>query len=338
MKLATFEVDTALGAQRRVGAITNAAMVDVTAARVALLDRSLPSRVAARVGNAQLPPDMIRILECGQIGVDWAREAVEFVLSHGVDKSSENQLTIYAEANVRILAPVPRPPGIACFTTWEEHIKASEARGGSVRWIPPGSEIRSYYKGNPDSVIGTGVVLAYPSYAEELDMECELAAIVGTGGKDLSVDDARHAIAGYSVYNDVSVRDIQRREMRCGLGPAKGKDHDGGNVLGPWLVTADEVGDPRTLTLSMHVNGEEWSSHSTSEMAWDFAELLSYLSRGQTVLPGQVLTSGSYPRGCGADLGRKFAPGDTVEMRATRIGSIVNVVGSPEANARRLIG
>ena len=118
-----------------------------------------------------------------------------------------------------------------------------------------------------------------------------MAAIVGIGGKDLTVEKAERAIAGYCIFNDVSVRDIQKREIEIGLGPTKGKDQDAGNILGPWLVTADEVGDPRGLRMSLHVNDEEWSAYNTDKMEWRFAELLAYLSRGQTVLPGQVVTS-----------------------------------------------
>ncbi len=165
-----------------------------------------------------------------------------------------------------------------------------------------------------------------PGYAAALDVECEMAAIVGLGGKDLAVDEARRAIAGYCIFNDVSIRDIQKREMEFGLGPTKGKDQDAGNILGPWLVTADEVGDPRGLRMSLHVNDEEWSAYNTARMEWSFAELLAYLSQGQTIQPGQVVTSGSYPGGSAMDLGRFLKPGDFVELRIDRLGSLINQI------------
>jgi 2-keto-4-pentenoate hydratase/2-oxohepta-3-ene-1,7-dioic acid hydratase in catechol pathway len=222
-------------------------------------------------------------------------------LAAGITATAGGQALLHAPEAIARLAPVPRPPGIACFVTWKAHIEEAAAKGFALRWPEPGSEIRPY-KANPDAVAGPGTPLRPPSYAAALDVECEMAAIVGVGGKDLTVEQARRAIAGCCVFNDVSVRDIQKREMEFGLGPAEGKDQDAGNILGPWLVTADEVGDPRGLRMSLHVNGTEWSSCDTARMEWDFAELVAYLARGQSILPGQVVTSGSYP-------GRRLRPG-----------------------------
>jgi len=329
MKLATFAVPTPVGPVTRVGVVTNDGLIDITAARTALLERRHPVATAIRLATAQTPPDMIALIGSGRCGLEWVSEAVDHAEGSGIERTSGGAALRYRHEEIVLLPPVPRPPAINCCTMWESHIRKSEARGGVVRWPEPGSVLRGYYKGNPDSVVAGGVELEYPPYADALDVECEMAAVIGVGGRDLDGETAREAIFGYCIFNDVSVRSRQREEMRLGLGPTKGKDHDGGNVLGPWLVTADEVGDPRALEMSLHVNGEEWSSYSSAEMAYSFPDVVAYLSQGQTLHPGHVVTSGSYPGGCGLDLGRALQPGDLVELRITRLGSLTNRLGRP---------
>jgi 2-keto-4-pentenoate hydratase/2-oxohepta-3-ene-1,7-dioic acid hydratase in catechol pathway len=325
MKLGTIEVANTLGRHQRVVVATKAGLVDATAARVSLLERSYPALAARRVGEAQVPANLKDVIAVGRLGLDWIGEAVDAVVAGGIDATAGGQRTIYRASEVSLLAPIPCPPAIVCCTTWEHHIKASEARGGSVRWPEPGSPLKGFYKANAGSVAASGTVVPLPPFADDdLDIECELAAIVGTGGINLSKDAAIDAIAGYCVFNDVSFRKRQRAEMRLGLGPTTGKDSDGANILGPWLVTPDEVGDISNLTMSMHVNGEMWSSMNTREMAWPISDVVSYLSQGQTIYPGHVITSGSYPGGCGSDLGRKLHPGDRFEVGITGLGSLVN--------------
>jgi 2-keto-4-pentenoate hydratase/2-oxohepta-3-ene-1,7-dioic acid hydratase in catechol pathway len=154
---------------------------------------------------------------------------------------------------------------------------------------------------------------------------------VGVGGRDLDLAQAGRAIAGYTILNDVSARDIQRVEKKAGRGPSKGKDFDGGNVMGPWLVTPDEVGDIRSLRCSLHINGEEVSGQGSEAMVWDFAEMLSYLSLGQTIYPGQIISGGCYPRGSALDLDRTLHPGDRIELRISRIGSLHCRIGPKPA-------
>lgn len=115
--------------------------------------------------------------------------------------------------------------------------------------------------------------------------------------------------------------------MACGLGPTKGKDPDGSNVIGPWIVTPEEVGDPQALRMSLVINGVERSSYNTSEMVWGFADLVSYLSKGQTVHPGHIITSGNYPGGSALDLGLKLDRGDEVRLVIEKLGTLTNTIG-----------
>ena len=332
MKLCTFEVSTPAGRIQRVGVQTAAGIVDATAARIAFLEQSLPREAAQRVGAAQVPPDMIQLIATGKPALQWVAESVRAVSTNKLTATADGQSTVYAEKDVRLLAPVPHPRAMANFSVWPEHSLLGASKGFEMNTPnQKGARVKPYWKGNPDSVVGPDAELQYPPYAADLDVECELVCIVGTGGKDLSLEQAAEAIAGYTILNDVSARDIQRVEKKAGRGPSKGKDFDGGNVMGPWLVTPDEVGDIRKLRCSLHINGEEVSGQETSAMVWDFAEMLSYISLGQTIYPGQVISGGCYPKGSALDLDKKLFPGDVVELRVTKVGSLKCTIGNQPA-------
>ncbi len=326
MRIGSFSVATPVGLATRVGVLADGAIIDATAARIAQREGAQPASVAHRIGGAEVPPDLRLLLEGGAQALRLVAESVEYVRARGLDETSSRIAIRHEPHEVILLPPVPRPPGIACFSVWPQHIADTAEHGFALRFPPEGSRMRPYYKGNPDAVVGPDAVLERPAYAGELDVECEMAAVVGSMVKDADEEEAAGAIAGYCLFNDVSVRDVQVEEMRLGLGPTKGKDLDGGNVLGPWIVTPDEVGDTSGLHMSLLVNGEQWSDYPTSEMAWKFPDLLSYLSRGQTVHSGHVLTSGSYPGGSAMDLGRALSPGDVVELRISKLGSLVNTI------------
>lgn len=331
MKLATFEVVTAVGPIQRVGVPHALGLIDATAAQIAWNERRMSADAADRIGRAQVPPSMIDLIATGDAVFDWIAESIDAMTRAGVTHTQSGIPLVHAEGTFKLLAPVPRPAGVANFSVWPAHTAASAAHGFNLKRAPEDSGIKPYWKGNPDSYVGTDATLEYPPYAKELDVECELVCIVGTGGKNLDLQAAERAIAGYTIVNDASVRDMQREEMKTGRGPSKGKDFDTGNGMGPWLVTRDELGDPRQLSLSLHVNGKQVSESSGEGMVWTFPEMLSYLSLGQTVLPGQVISGGCYAGGSAMDLGLVLAPGDRIEFRISRIGSLRCTIGQPPA-------
>jgi 2-keto-4-pentenoate hydratase/2-oxohepta-3-ene-1,7-dioic acid hydratase in catechol pathway len=224
----------------------------------------------------------------------------------------------------RLLAPL-RPRTLRDFLAFEGHLKNAYKNLG--REIPAEwYEIPAYYKGMPDTVIGPEAVVPWPAYSEELDHELELAAIIGTECKDVAPEDAGRVVFGYTIWNDLSARDVQRREGAVGMGPGKAKDWDGSNVLGPCIVTADTF-DAADARMRVRVNGELWGEDTTAHMHHSFAAIIAYASSAQTLRPGEVLGSGTAAGGSGLELGRRLAPGDVVELEVDGIGVLRNTIG-----------
>ncbi len=238
---------------------------------------------------------------------------------------------------VRLLAPVV-PPAIRDFSVFEQHIEGVRRYGDPRATVPEVFyESPFCYFTNPHALTGSEDEIAVPPGCARLDFELEVAAVIGRDGRDLAPADADRHIAGYTIFNDWSARDLQISEMRLGLGTCKGKDF--ANTLGPWIVTSDELepyrdGDRLDLTLSAEVNGIKLGTDSLANMAWSFPELVSYASRGTWVRPGDVLGSGTCGYGCllelwgreGPDAHRPLAPGDTVALHVDGIGTLRNTV------------
>lgn len=224
----------------------------------------------------------------------------------------------------RLLAPL-RPRTLRDFMAFEGHFRTALAKLGRdlpAEW----SEVPAYYKGMPDTVIGPDEEIPWPAYAEKLDHELELAAVIGKEGRDIPPERALDHVFGYTIWNDLSARDVQMRELPIGMGPAKAKDWDGSNVLGPCIVTADEI-DASDLRMSVRVNGETWGQDSSASMHHSFADLIAYASQAQTIYPGEVLGSGTAEGGSGLELDRWLEEGDLVELDVEGIGVLRNRIG-----------
>jgi 2-keto-4-pentenoate hydratase/2-oxohepta-3-ene-1,7-dioic acid hydratase in catechol pathway len=228
-------------------------------------------------------------------------------------------------AGARLLAPL-RPRSLRDFLAFEGHMRNALSRLG--RPIPDEwYEVPAYYKGMPDTVIGPEATIPWPAWSEHLDHELELAAVIGPEPvRDVSPEEAVQAIFGWTIWNDVSARDVQTRELPIGMGPGKAKDWDGSNVLGPCLVTAGEL-DGSDLRMTVRVNGETWGDARSSEMHHSFGALIAYAARSQTLHPGEVIGSGTAPGGSGLELDRRLQPGDLIEMEVEGIGLLRNTIG-----------
>ena len=291
MRLVSYERD----GSRRVGALHGDAIVDLPEAS----------------GDTSFPPTMEALVEAGGDALDAARGALE-------DPGAVER----ASTGGRLLVPI-LPGSLRDFLAFEDHVEAGSARRGEP--VPEAwYEMPIYYKGNHRSVYGPEDDIPWPPYTAELDYELEVACVLGGRGRDLSVDEAEPLIFGYTLMNDWSARDIQRKEMSVRLGPAKGKDF--ATSLGPCIVTADEL-EPRSVRLTARVDDEVWSEGSLGDVRWTFPQMIAHVSRAEDVWPGDVYGSGTFGGGCGLDLGRFLHPGAVVELEATGIGVLRNTVG-----------
>lgn len=238
-------------------------------------------------------------------------------------------------SELRLLAPV-LPPAVRDFSVFEQHVEGIMM--GQGRQVPENWYDSPFcYFSNPGAVTGPGDAIEVPPGCRALDLELEVAAIVGRPGRNLAPDEAGGHIAGYTIFNDWSARDLQFAEMALGLGICKGKDF--ANTLGPWIVTPDElephrVGDRFDLDLRATINGHELGDDTLANMAWSFEELIAYASRGTWIRPGDVIGSGTSGFGCLLELRGRFGeahhrwlePGDTVTLSVGGIGALTNTV------------
>jgi 2-keto-4-pentenoate hydratase/2-oxohepta-3-ene-1,7-dioic acid hydratase in catechol pathway len=329
MKLVTFEVQTQLGVFQRLGAFLNDEIVDLNLGYVTYLTERGEASLAYQLAQALIPPDMIRFLEGGKASKKAARECFQFVDENRPGKGPRNETILYQKEEIKILAPIPRPPLIRDFMSFEIHAKHGMFRGREE--IPPvWYEIPVYYKANPGSVVGPDSDIEWPSYSGRLDYELEFACVIGREGRDISRADALEYIAGYTIFNDFSARDIQKKEMSLYLGPAKGKDFDTATAIGPTLVTADEIKDPNNLRMVARINGELWSEGNSKDMYWRFPQIIEYISKNETIYPGEVLGSGTVGFGCGLELNRFLKPGDVIELEVEGIGLLRNKIVKKE--------
>lgn len=224
-------------------------------------------------------------------------------------------------AELRLLAPIPRPARLRDYMTYRGHI------GGSGMEVPDVfSKYPVGYKGNHLAVQGTASTVPWPSYARRLDYESEIAIIIGGGGENLTVGEAQDAIGAITIFNDFSARDIQFEEMAMRMGPGKGKDF--ANAFGPCAVTLDEIPDEFGINMRTLVNDEVWSKGSTAGRQFSFAEIVAWASRDEQVYPGEILGIGTHDGGCGYELRRWIQPGDLVQIQADGIGTLENRVGA----------
>ncbi len=267
---------------------------------------------------------MLDLIEAGDAGLQRARNAQK---GKGTPLSS-----------VTLHAPILRPTTRRDAYAFETHVKTANANRGRevpAEWY----KFPIFYFTNPNNIFGPDDEIPYPPYTKEMDYELEIAAVIGKPGRDIRPEDAPQHIFGYTIFNDWSARDIQREEMKVSLGPAKGKDF--ASALGPCIVTLDEladraVGRPGVYDLMMRgcVNGEERSRGNFKDIYWSFGDILARASESVTLLPGDVIGSGTVGTGCLLEItkakGPWLNPGDVVELEIERIGSLKNTVGRPE--------
>jgi 2-keto-4-pentenoate hydratase/2-oxohepta-3-ene-1,7-dioic acid hydratase in catechol pathway len=279
--------------------------------------------------------ERIHALRPGDRLIDLLGDDGERLASAG-DLATNDPFEVYDLDAATLLAPVPNPPSVRDFYAFEQHAKTAR-KGRGLEMDPDWYELPVFYFTNPAAVVGSGAEVAIPPGSSELDYELEVAAVVGMGGSDLDPEAAERHIAGFCVMNDWSARDLQRREMKLSLGPAKGKDF--ATTLGPFLVTPDELepcraGRSFSLAMRAEVNAREYSRGSLADVYWSFGEMLAYASRGTRLVPGDVIGSGTCGTGCILELSLVHGPeeypwlqpGDEVVAEVEHLGRLVNRV------------
>jgi 2-keto-4-pentenoate hydratase/2-oxohepta-3-ene-1,7-dioic acid hydratase in catechol pathway len=324
MKLATYLAN----GSARVGAIDSGGtrVFDLAAA-------------ATREGaDASLFASMLDLIDADEAGLDVARALLE-------KRGGEADLWLQLK-DVTLLAPLPEPRQMRDGMSFATHIRQSARGGRAVQAMKTGGveafkaamaaplgelpavyrQIPIYYITNRQTVIGPGATVRWPRYSKVMDYELEIAAITKRTRADIPAAEGDRHIFGYTIFNDFSARDRQMIEMEGRLGPAKGKSFDGSNAMGPWIVTADELGDPQTLKVEVKVNGETRSTGETSGMLFSFAEIIADASQDETIHGGEVFGSGTVGNCCGLEIGRFLESGDEIALHVDRIGVLRNIV------------
>jgi len=289
--------------------------------------------------NEHLPNDLITFLQLE----DEVRQETEKKLLSMVAAAT----LIAPVKDYILLAPVPRPTSCRDGYAFRQHVEAARRNRG-VEMIKEFDQYPIFYFTNHNAIQGPGPITCMPDHFQQLDFELEIAIVIGKEGRNIKAKDADKYIAGYTIMNDLSARKLQMEEMLLNLGPAKGKDFS--TVIGPWLVTPDElanflvpakqghVGNNYNLSMNCWVNDQLVSSGNVKDMDWTFAEIIERCSYGVTMYPGDVIGSGTVGTGCFLELNGtgKFnnpnytaqwlQPNDVVTMQIDGLGTLTNTI------------
>ena len=305
MKLLTYETDKG----PRCGVLQAGNIVDVT----------------GLVGsNGHTIRDVRGLLELGDSPIERVREALD-------KDTSASRLPL---SGAKLLSPIVQPPTVRDFIVFEEHASSQGTREPNEVWY----RMPVFYFSNPLCIYGPDAEIPFPSASSQFDYELEIGCVIGKEGRDVPAADAMDHIAGFTLFNDWSSRDLQVDEMAFGLGPAKGKDT--ASSIGPWLVTTDEMlpylKDGRLdLRCQVRVNGQNWLKDGSAKDAYfSFADMIERASKDSRIVPGDIIGSGTVGGGSireairkGYEGARFLEPGDVVEHEVEVIGVLRGTLG-----------
>jgi 2,4-diketo-3-deoxy-L-fuconate hydrolase len=318
MKLATFKT----AGQEHVGAIVgDTVVVDLARAEQALA-RSEKRKAHDFFG------DMLSLLEAGNKGLSAAKKAAR---AAEAKLGKPDGKTSFALARVKLRAPVPNPRKVFCLAgNYQDHIE----EGGRAKLAIQDKETpRVFMKPPTTTVVGPGDKILIPPIANSIDWEGELAIVIGRKCKGVKAKEALKYVAGYTVMNDVSERDL-RIKKRTDSRPRdewfdwlNGKWLDTFAPQGPWMVTRDEIPDPQVLDISTYINGERKQHNNTGQMLYPVDKIIEYISAIITLEPGDLISTGTIS-GVGATTGTYMKPGDKVQVEISKIGILKNSVAA----------
>ncbi len=297
--------------------------------------------------DSRLPSAILPMLN------DWDRYLPVAKEAEAAIKNGKLNIPSIGIEHVQLLAPVPHPTSCRDGYAFRQHVAAAR-RNRKVEMIPQFDQYPIFYFTNHNAIQGPGNIDCMPDHFEKLDFELEIAVVIGKKGKNIKACEADNYIAGYCIMNDMSARRLQMEEMMLNLGPAKGKDFS--TVIGPWLVTPDELepykipakaqhtGNNYNLKMTCSVNNIPVSAGNAGDMDWTFAEIIERCAYGADILPGDVIGSGTVGTGCFLELngtGKLNDPGypeqwlqpdDVVEMKIDGLGTLTNTIQKTDSD------
>ncbi|TWE05179.1 acylpyruvate hydrolase [Neobacillus bataviensis] len=307
MKLITFSREGV----SRVGAVEGNNVIDLNLAYQSLLESEGQLRYR-QIAEAYVPSDMNGLLQGGKESLAKAEEAIQFALKNKEDKGRK---LVLSTDEVKVEAPVPNPGKMICVGhNYREHILEMK------REIPQHPVVFAKFA---NTVIGPEDDIPFFPISEQLDYEAEFAFVIGKRARNVSQEDALDYVAGYTIVNDVTYRDIQRRTLQW----LQGKTVEGSAPMGPWLITTDELQNPSGLEVVLTVNGEERQHTNTANLVFSVQYLVEFLSNLMTLEPGDVILTGT-PGGVGFAMNPQtfLKDGDVVKIEIDQIGSLENTV------------
>jgi len=295
----------------RIGAIENENVIDLNVAYRALLESEGKLR-AEKIAEAFVPGEMTDFLQGGSESIEEAKKAAAYAINNVEVKGRK---LVYSITDVKIEAPVPAPGKMICVGhNYREHILEMK------RELPPHPVVFAKFA---NTVVGPQDDIPFHPISEQLDYEAEFAFVIGKRARNVSQDEALKYVAGYTIVNDVTYRDLQRRTLQW----LQGKAVDGSAPMGPWLVTADDLTDPSGLDIVLTVNGEERQRSNTANLVFSVPYLVEFLSSIMTLEPGDIILTGT-PGGVGVarDPQVFLKDGDVVRIEVDQVGVLENKV------------
>ena len=326
MKLVTFEINSTLGRVQRLGVLRDKEIVDLAFAFALFLQDEKSSYRAFEIADDILGKDMLSFVQGGDYSLEAARQALDYINSKDAGQlvGPKGEKILYQIGEISLKAPI-KPISIRDTLNGEVHFRNSLNEIGLSDIPPLFYERPYYYRTSHTSIAGPEDKIPWPSFGDKLDYELEFAAIIGKKGTNIPADKAHQYIMGYTIFNDISIRDYQNKDMSTSMGPSKSKNFINGNIIGPCITLSNDF-DPTNIRLQARVNGEKWSDSQSSDMYYSFPELIEFISKEETLYPGEIICSGTMSFGCGLELGRFLKPNDVIELEVEGIGILRNQI------------
>lgn len=333
MKITTFNINTPLGKIKRLGIFFNeSTIIDINNTWATEYER-LGYYSPESKANYFYPSSLSKFLNLYQEeALEKLKETVELFIRLRKDGIIYNKnktpysFNLFDDKEISLAKPLDHINMYRDFYIHERHVKTGFAKRNEE--IPaPWFEMPVYYKGAKDNFIGPDETILWPNYTKILDYELELGAIISKDGINVKEKEVHKHIFGFTILNDISARDIQKKEMQVRLGPSKGKDFC--SIIGPVIVTADELGGEPDLLMTASINDELWSQGRSSEAKYSWAEMISFASKEEWIRSTDFMGSGTVGSGCGLELDKWIKPGDLLTLEIEKIGKLKNIVGTP---------